>query len=206
VRAVVRGLDAGQRAALVISECQRGVLDPSLAIFPGLADQAAARGMLPAIERLAGVFRGAELPVVHVHVAHRPDFGGVVPNSLVAARARKSDSMVDGTPAVEPMVGAVPVPGDYVSRRRAGVGMWYGTDLDATLRTLGVTTLVLCGVSTNIALFAGSIGAIDRGYWVVLPEDATAGAAPDLHEWMVTNTLPLVATMSTADEVISAIQ
>jgi nicotinamidase-related amidase len=205
VRAVVRGLDSGQRAALVISECQRGVLDPSIAIFPGLAEQAAARGIVGAIGRLAGAFRDAGLPVVHVHVAHRPDFGGVVPNSLVAVRARKSDSMVAGTPAVEPMEGVAPEPGDYVSLRRAGVGMWYGTDLDATLRNLGVTTLVLCGVSTNIALFAGSMGAIDRGYWVVLPEDATAGAAPDLHEWMTTNTLPLIATMSTADEVISAI-
>jgi nicotinamidase-related amidase len=203
---VVRGLDGGQRPALVISECQRGVLDPSIAIFPGLAEQAAERGMLPNIDRLAGAFRDAGLPVVHVHVAHRPDFGGVVANSLVAVRARKAESMVAGTPAVEPMDGAVPVADDYVSLRRAGIGMWYGTDLDATLRNLGVATVVLCGVSTNIALFAGAMGAIDRGYFVVLPEDATAGAAPDLHEWMITNSLPLIATISSTDAVVDAIQ
>jgi nicotinamidase-related amidase len=203
---VVRGLDDGQRAGLVISECQRGVLDASIAIFPGLAEQAADRGMLGNIDRLATAFRAAGHPVVHVHVAHRPDFGGVVPNSLVAVRARKANSMVAGTPAVEPMDGAVPTPGDYVSLRRAGIGMWYGTDLDATLRNLGVTTVVLCGVSTNLALFAGSMGAIDRGYSVVLPEDATAGAAPELHDWMVTNSLPLIATISNTDEVIAAIR
>lgn len=180
------------------------MLDPSVAIFPGLAEQAAARGMLDNIDRLAAAFRTAGHAVVHVHVAHRPDFGAVVPNSLVAVRARKANSMVAGTPAVEPMPGAVPAPGDYVSLRRAGIGMWYGTDLDATLRNLGIATVVLCGVSTNLALFAGSMGAIDRGYSVVLPEDATAGAAPDLHEWMVTNSLPLVATISTTDEVIAA--
>jgi nicotinamidase-related amidase len=203
---VVRGLDDGQRPGLVISECQRGVLDPSIAIFPGLAQQASERGMLANIDRLAAAFRGAGHPVVHVHVAHRPDFGGVVPNSLVAVRARRAESMVAGTPAVEPMAGAVPAAGDYVSLRRAGIGMWYGTDLDATLRNLGVATIVLCGVSTNLALFAGSMGAIDRGYSVVLPEDATAGAAPELHEWMVTNSLPLIATISTTDEVVAAIQ
>ena len=203
---MVRGLDAGQRPALVISECQRGVLDSSIAIFPGLAEQAAERGMLANIDRLARTFRDAALPVVHVHVAHRPDFGGVVPNSLVAVRARKAESMVAGTPAVEPMEGAVPAAGDYVSLRRAGIGMWYGTDLDATLRNLDVSTVVLCGVSTNIALFAGAMGAIDRGYFVVLPEDATAGAAPDLHEWMITNSLPLIATISSTDAVVDAIQ
>jgi nicotinamidase-related amidase len=203
---MVRGLDAGQRAALVISECQRGVLDPSIAIFPGLADQAAARDIVGKIERLAAAFRAAGFPVVHVHAAHREDFGGVVPNSLISARSKKMHTMVEGTPAVEPVEGAIPEPSDYVSGRIAGIGMWYGTSLDSTLRNNGVSTVVLCGVSTNLALFAGSVGAVDRGYSVVLPEDATAGATPEQHEWMVTNTLPLLAAMSTADEVIAAIQ
>ena len=64
--------------------------------------------------------------------------------------------MLRGTPDVEPMEGLVPEPSDYVSVRRSGLGMWYGTDLDATLRDLGVATVVLSGVSTNLALFAGA--------------------------------------------------
>src|SRR5436190_4180096 len=165
---VVRGLDGGERPALVICECQRGVLEPSVAIFPGLAQQARERGMLDQIARLAAAFRTHDLPVVHAHVAHRPDFGGVVVNSMVTARSRKAESMRAGTPDVEPMEGAVPEPSDYVSLRRSGLGMWYGTDLDATLRNLGVATVVLSGVSTNLALFAGAIGAVDRGYRAVL--------------------------------------
>jgi nicotinamidase-related amidase len=178
------------------------VLDPSLAIFPGLAQQAEERGMLAHIARLAAAFRARDFPVVHAHVAHRPDFGGVVINSLVTARSRKAQSMRAGTPDVEPMDGAVPEPSDYVSSRRSGLGMWYGTDLDATLRNLGVETVVLSGVSTNLALFAGAVGAVDRGYKAVLAEDASAGAAPELHEWMITNALPLVATVASVDEIV----
>jgi hypothetical protein len=37
----------------------------------------------------------------------------------------------------------------------------------------------------------------------VLAEDASAGAAADLHEWMVTNTLPLLATVTSVDEIIA---
>ena len=202
---MVRGLDSGERAALVICECQRGVLDRSLAIFPGLAEEAEARGMLANIARLATAFRARQLPVVHAHVAHRPDFGGTVVNSMVAARSRKAQSMRAGTPDVDPMDGAVPEPSDYVSLRRSGLGMWYGTDLDATLRNLGVETVVLSGVSTNLALFAGAIGAVDRGYQAVLAEDASAGAAPELHEWMITNALPLVATVASADDIEAAL-
>ena len=81
--------------------------------------------------------------------------------------------------------------------------MWYGTNLDATLRSLRVETIVLSGVSTNIAMFGGALGAVDRGYKAVLAEDATAGAAADLHDWMITNTLPILATISTVDEIIA---
>jgi nicotinamidase-related amidase len=200
---VVRGLDRGERPALVICECQRGVLDPSVAIFPGLAQQAEERGMLADIARLAAAFRARDLPVVHAHVAHRPDFGGVVVNSMVTARSRKAQSMRAGTPDVEPMEGAIPEPSDYVSLRRSGLGMWYGTDLDATLRNLGVETVVLSGVSTNLALFAGAIGAVDRGYRAVLAEDASAGAVPEQHQWMITNALPLVTTIASVDDVIA---
>jgi hypothetical protein len=50
---MVRGLDQAEHAALVVCECQRGVLDSSMAIFPGLAEQAEQRGMLANIARLA---------------------------------------------------------------------------------------------------------------------------------------------------------
>jgi nicotinamidase-related amidase len=200
---VVRNLDSGERAALVICECQRGVLDRSLAIFPGLAEQAERRGMLANIHRLASGFRDAGSPVVHAHVAHRSDFGGVVLNSMVAARSYKARSMRAGTPDVEPMEGAVPEPSDYISLRHSGLGMWYGTDLDATLRNLRVETVVLSGVSTNLAMYAGAIGAVDRGYRAVLAEDATAGATPESHEWMVTNALPLITTVASVDEILA---
>jgi len=205
VKTMVRGLDQGEHAALVVCECQRGVLDRSMAIFPGLAEQAEARGMLGNIDRLARAFRTAGLPVVHVHVAHRPDFGGVVANSMITARSLKLGSMRAGTAEVEPMEGAVPEPSDYVSLRQSGLGMWYGTNLDVTLRSLRIETIVLSGVSTNLALFAGAIGAVDRGYKAVLPEDATAGASPDLHDWMIANALPLLATISSVDEVVAGL-
>ena len=131
-----------------------GGLDPAIAIFPGLAEQAAERGMLPTIDRLAP-FRGAGRPVVHVHAADRPDFGAVVPNSLIAVRSKKIGAMVEGTPAVEPMEAPFPSRVITFSARHSGVGMWFGTNLDATLRNLGVSTIVLCGVSTNVACSRG---------------------------------------------------
>ena len=43
-------------AALVISECQRGVLDADVAVFPGIAQHAAERGVVDNIAALAHAF------------------------------------------------------------------------------------------------------------------------------------------------------
>jgi nicotinamidase-related amidase len=159
--------------------------------------------MLANIARLASAFRVAGLPVAHALVAHRADLGGIVPNSLITARSLKAGGMRVGSAEAEPMEGVVPEPSDYISSRQSGLGMWYGTNLDSTLRNLRVETIVFSGVSTNIALFAGALGAVERGYMAVLAEDATAGAAAESHNWMITNALPLLATISSVDEIIT---
>jgi nicotinamidase-related amidase len=198
---MVLGLERGERAAFLISECLRGTLDPELAIFAGLAAQAAERGILPRIAALADAFRTAQLPVVHIHVAHRPDFGGFTDSNPVSAKVKREARVLQGTPQAEPMPEVAPQPGDFVSSRHSGLAMWYGTDLDSTLRNLRIETVVLAGVSTNMALMGGSLGATDRGYRAVIVEDASAGATPATHAWMTANLLRLLATIATADEV-----
>jgi nicotinamidase-related amidase len=201
----VRGLGPGATPALVIVECQRGVLDPGLSIFEGLARQCAERGVLGRIAGLAAAFRAAGRPVLHAHVAHRPDFSGAAVTNPITARTAREGRMVAGTAQVEAMPEVAPEVGDHVSTRHSGLGLWYGTDVDSTLRNLRVDTVVLCGVSTNIALFAGALGAVDRGYRAVVVTDASAGASAESHEWMLTNTLPLIATLATAGDVATVV-
>lgn len=202
---MIRGLEKGQRPALLISECQRGILDPTLTMIGGLAEQAAEREILPRIAGLAEAFRDRGLPVFHIHIEHRPDYSGCAVTSALAGLSRREGKMLEGSLDVEPMPEVTPQVGDFVCARRSGLAMWYGTDLDAMLRNSGVETVVLTGVSTNLALFGGSLGAVDRGYHAVIVEDAAAGASSESHAWMLQNTLPLLASISTADELVAAI-
>jgi nicotinamidase-related amidase len=48
---------------------------------------------------------------------------------------------------------------------------FHGTRLDAALRARGVTTLVLCGLQTPACVFATAVGAVYRGFNVVLVAD-----------------------------------
>lgn len=202
---VIRGLERGKRPALVISECQRGILDREFAGLPNLVDQVEQRGILARIAVLADEFRRRGLPVVHAHISHRPGLVGNAMTSPLAASVRRTGGLVEGTAQAASMPEVAPQTGDLVSARRSGLAMWYGTDLDVTLRNLHVDTIVLAGVSTNIALFGGSLGAVERGYQAVIPENCSAGGTADSHRFMVTESLPLLASMTDLDGVVSAL-
>jgi nicotinamidase-related amidase len=202
---MIRGLERGQRPALLISECQRGILDPKLTSLPGLATQAAERNIFAKIGQLATAFRARSLPVVHIHIGHHPDFTGYAATSPLSGKSRRDGSLILGSEDVRAMPGVEPVESDLVCSRRSGLAMWYGTDLDAMLRNCDVETVVLTGVSTNLALFGGSLGAIDRGYQAVLVEDASAGGTAETHTWMLENTYPMLASISTVSDVEAAL-
>src|ERR1700733_6383177 len=127
-----------QSAALVISECQAGILDPAASVTPALAAQAAERGIVTRIAELAKGVRAAGLPVVHCHIAHRPDLAGIKANSLPGALAMKNRTLIAGTPDALPPPELAPHPGDHVSSRATGLTAFSGIDLDATLRLRNV--------------------------------------------------------------------
>jgi nicotinamidase-related amidase len=192
-------------AALVISECQRGILDPAASATPAIAAQAAERGIVARIAELAGAFRAAGLPVVHCHIAHRPDLAGVRPNSLLGALSIKNRTLIDGTPDVLPPPELVPQAGDHVSRRATGLTAFYGTDLDATLRLRSVETIVLTGVSTDVAIPGLALEAVNRGYYVRIPADCVAGTSARSHEFMMSGLLPVLARITDAAAVLASL-
>src|ERR1700722_11881399 len=195
-----------QSAALVISECQMGILDPAgPSVTPGLAAQAAERGIVARIAALAAAFRAPGLPVVHCHIAHRPDLAGIKANSLLGALALKYRTLIAGTPDTLTPPELAPHPGDHVSRRATGLTAFYGTALDATLRLRSVETIVLTGVSTDVAIPGLALEAVNRGYYVRIPADCVAGTSATSHEFMMGGLLPVIARITDAAAVLASL-
>lgn len=202
---MIKSLASGQKPALIVNECQVGVLDPNVAVFPGLANQATERQIVRKIAELLNFFREKSLPVFFTPVIHRPDFADKKPNTLIAALSAKQKSMAAGSAEVAHMPGLEPQDSDFIVPRSEGLIAMLGTSLDVTLRRLGVETVILTGVSTNVALAGMSIAATEFGYNAVIPEDCTAGADPETHKILVENQLRMVATITTKDDVITAL-
>jgi nicotinamidase-related amidase len=193
------------RVALVISECQRGILDPATSLLPALAAQAAEGGIVDRIARLAAAFRAAGRPVVHCLVEHRADMAGVRRNSMITALALKHRRMITGTRDVLTPDVLTPQPVDHVSRRAVGLTAFYGTDLDVTLRLREVETIVLCGVSIDVAIPGFTLEAVNRGYYVHIPADCVAGSSPDAYRGMMGGLLPMISRLTDADAVMAGL-
>jgi nicotinamidase-related amidase len=193
-------LVAAGHTAIVTQEVQGAVVGPDAGLA-ALADEAR-REALPNIARLLPVARAASVPVVHCLVQRRADGLGSNHNAKLFAIGRSGVAIEPGSAGATLLSEFGPEPSDLVLHRWHGLGPMGGTDLDPILRNLGVTTIVAVGVSLNVAIPNLVMDAVNAGYRVVLPRDAVAGIPAEYGDAVIDNTLTLLATVTTTDDLI----
>ena len=192
------------RSALVTSECQNGVIGPAAAL-PQLAE-AAMGTVIPNGARLCVAARNAGIPVVHCTAGRRADGRGSNTNARLFMAMRKAPRPIELGDTATQVIDEFDVqPSDFVLSRMHGLSPMAGTDLDAILRNLGVTSLVIAGVSLNVAIPNLVMDAVNLGYRVVLARDAVAGVPASYGEQVLENTLALLAELVTTDELVAAL-
>ncbi|MFF2395456.1 cysteine hydrolase [Nocardia sp. NPDC058114] len=195
-------LVAPAHTAVITQECQGAVVGPAAGL-PALAREAR-RAALPNITTLLPAARVAGVRVVHCLVWRRADGLGSNHNAKLFALGRRGVAVTPGSEGATLLPELGPEPTDLVLGRQHGLGPMGGTDLDAVLRNLGVKTIVVVGVSLNVAIPNLVMDAVNAAYDVVLPRDAVAGVPSEYGEAIIDNTLSLIATVTTTAELIAA--
>ncbi len=197
-------LAAPEHTAILTQECQGAVIGPHAGL--ALLAEEARRVALPNIVRLLPAARAAGVRVVHCLVQRRPDGLGSNHNAKIFAIGRglghEGVDIAPGTPGAALLPELGPEPTDLVLSRWHGVGPMGGTDLDAVLRNLGVSTIVVVGVSLNIAIPNVVMDAVNSAYRVIVPQDAVAGIPTEYGAAVIANTLSLLATITTTDDLL----
>ncbi|UYQ60971.1 cysteine hydrolase [Streptomyces peucetius] len=189
--------------ALLTVECQQGVVGKDSAL-PELAAQASASGALRNVARLVAAAHDAGVQVLHAVAERRPDGRGSNRNArLFRAAERLPVQQHTGSAAVRVAPPIDVAPEDLVVRRLHGLSPLAGTGVDPLLRNLGCRTLLVTGVSANVAVPCAVFDAVNLGYTAVVVADAIAGVPAEYTPAMIRNTLSLVATIATTDEVVS---
>ena len=188
--------------AVVTSEVQNGVVGERSAL-PALAEAAG-----PMVERLAvllGAARPAGVRVIHATAARRADAAGSNTNARLFAAVKKSPvALLPGSLEADVVSALGPEPEDLVLTRLHGLNPMAGTDLDPILRNLGIRTIVVTGVSVNVAVTNLVMDAVNLGYQVVLPRDAVCGIPAAYADALIDHTLSLLATVTTVDDLVAA--
>lgn len=197
-------LDPAHTVLLTV-ECQRGVVGPDSAL-PELAREARSSGALGNVSRLVAAAHRTGVQVIHAVAERRPDGRGANRNArLFRAAGRLPVQQLTGTTAVRVAPPIEVSEEDLVVRRLHGLSPIHGTGVDALLRNLGCRTLVVTGVSANVAVPNAVFDAVNLGYTAVVPADAVAGVPADYTPAMIRNTLALVATVTTTDDVLGCL-
>jgi nicotinamidase-related amidase len=139
---------------------------------------AGAAAVIPKIQSVLAEFRRKKLPVFHILRVHRADGSDV--EIIRQDLFRKQPFAVAGTHGAAVIDELAPRPGEYILTKTR-MSAFIGTELDLMLRTLNITTLVVCGIQTPNCIRTTVFDAIAYNYPVVLVGDATGAASGEVH-------------------------
>jgi nicotinamidase-related amidase len=195
------------RAALCVVEMQNDIVHESNIGKRGfrgvLAAQVQKRGVIPRLQTLVATARSRGVPVLYINYCAKPGFPR--PNTLLHRRSAREPALVEGTWGVGIHEALAARPEDFVLERTVGVDGSYGTQLYPVLRMLGRTTMVMTGVSTNLAVEGIVRASVNRGFDMVVVEDCCASYPDEWHRFSIENIMPLLASVPSAADVTAAL-
>jgi len=179
------------KTALVVIDLQKGIAGRQTA--PNASDL-----VVKNAAALADAFRKNSMPVFLVRVTPSPD-GKDQLRPIVDMSWPQFTPPPDWAEIV-PELG--PKPGDFVVTKHQW-GAFYGTDLDLQFRRRGMTTIVLCGISTNIGVESTARFAFEYGYNQVFAEDAMSAMSAEEHTATVTKIFPRIGLVRKTAEILA---
>ncbi len=179
------------KTALVVIDLQKGIAGRQTA--PNASDL-----VVKNAAALADAFRKNSMPVFLVRVTPSPD-GKDQLRPIVDVSWPQFTPPPDWADIV-PELG--PKPGDFVITKHQW-GAFYGTDLDLQFRRRGMTTIVLCGISTNIGVESTARFAFEFGYNQIFAEDAMSAMSAEEHTATVTKIFPRLGLVRKTGEILA---
>jgi nicotinamidase-related amidase len=176
----------------------------------------AAREMIDNLNRLIGACRAHDIPVIftaHAHRADGSDLGAVKHIHPLTAEGHALKAGTDGV-NLYPKVDVAET--DYVLEKRR-YSAFYATDLELLLRNLGVDTLIIAGVATNVCCESTTRDAYFRDFKVIFLADGNgtislsdagwgAFTAEDVQRYTLTNVATFYGEVAPISEVLERVE
>ena len=185
----MHSIDASTTALLVI-DMQRDFLDPRGYAAQAGVDIDRLRNTIAPVQMLLAAARASGMRVLFTREGHRPDLSDCPPSKL--ARSRAAGAEIGSVGPLGRLLVRGELGHDLVDEMQAraaemvvdkpGYSAFHQTDLDQILRSQGVGTLLVCGVTTEVCVHSTLRAATDLGYRCITVADACAASEAHLQQ------------------------
>ena len=172
------------KTALIVVDLQKGIV--SLPLAHSIADVVANS------RALAMAFRQRGLPVALVNV----NGGAPGRTERPSPRGAYPEGWIDLIPELDPQ------PGDIFVTKQTW-GAFASTNLEARLKALGVTQVVITGVATGTGVEATARQAYEQGFNVTLAIDAMADLRAEAHDYSIAHVFPRLGETGTTQDILN---
>ena len=177
------------KCALLIIDMQRDFLEPGGFGEMLGNDVSQLRRTIEPNKALLNAWRAAGLTVMHTREGHRPNLSDLPPAKKARGHGAKTIGdigpmgriLVRGEPGQDIIPELYPLPMEPVIDK-PGKGAFFATDLHALLQNLGITQLVVTGVTTEVCVNTTVREANDRGFECLVPEDCVGSYFPEFQD------------------------
>ena len=174
------------RAALLVIDMQRDFVEPGGFGETLGNDVGLLRAVIPPLQAALVATRAAGITVIHTREGHLPDLSDCPPAKLrrgeptlrIGDPGPKGRILVRGEYGHDIIGELAPADGELVIDK-PGKGSFYATGLDETLRSRGIESLVVTGVTTEVCVHTTVREANDRGYECLVLADCVGSYFPD---------------------------
>jgi nicotinamidase-related amidase len=155
------------RTAVIVVDMQHDFIAPGAALETPMG-----REILPNLSRLLRHARDTGMHVIYTAHVHRKDGTDMGLFGEIWAPIEQRAGLVDGEPGVDVIAELAPLPHEPIIKKNR-YSAFFGTNLDLTLRTMNVETVIITGVTTENCCHATARDAMFLGYRVAFLSDAT---------------------------------
>jgi len=196
--------------AFVVVELQNDLVHPSLVGQKGLsaklAESVADRGVLARLSSLLERCRNSGVKVIYATKERHPSIPPPANAPIYRMAGVASPKLVHGTWGADVVEEIAPQEGDIVLPRYTSIDPSLGSEIWSLLANMSITTLIIAGISTTMAVEGLVRAAANRGFRVVVVEDCCASVPEAWHRFSADNVLPLIADVVSASEVGAALE
>ena len=191
------------RSALIIVDVQNEFCHPEGSFAKKGLDVSAVTGIIPKLQYLIDAAHAAKRPVIFIRNVEdkstdaeawvmRPDGDENTPNENVTRRGTWGAEIYRLKPDERDIV---------IEKHRFSA--FHNTRLDTVLRSLGIQTVVITGLSTNVCVMNTAFSAVMYGYHVVLAQDACAAWSKPAHDFALNNIKLFAGKVAEAKDIAS---